>query len=438
MEEFRIAESKCHKMTDEQYGDIHLYWNENAIKKVRLTHDEWNAEIDKLKDYAELTTRVRGYKTCARYWHNHMVCYDESGATRTAYVYNNNMKDLLVISTSLDKDKNNDEKLSGTDAYKLVDKMFKQKCGTSLATAFGTWKRGNLEETIKEEGQDVNLYHYDLQQCNEALPAIIDFDEMYKGLIVKGYKADFSSAYPYQLTLPLPTTKGMLKEFGAVEPKEGYIAYWVNSGHIIGGGVDTRKLAQHPLYKKYAKFKQVENEITYLLPISEYSLAAVMQEMYDKRKINEQMKDAMVSFIGMLRSRKHFQKAYMGHISALVYARHITAMCNAYDTIVAEGGKPIMYATDSIIWLGKPSTAAVQEKKLGVFHSEYEGARMCIKACGVYAIEDGGKLAVVKHQGQHASTIKYNTLEDFQANNRILEEYYDKKTHKFVQKYKFI
>jgi hypothetical protein len=145
----------------------------------------------------------------------------------------------------------------------------------------------------------------------------------------------------------------------------------------------------------------------------------------------------MNSFVGMLRSRKEFQNAYMGHISALVYARHISYMCELYDQLKIDKCYPIMYATDSIMWLGGPCRSTEKKKYLGSFTSEYENCRAVFTSCGNYAIEDPKTkaLALVKHQGISKdmwATRRIETLEDFRKATVIhMSERYNKSLHKY-------
>ena len=162
-----------------------------------------------------------------------------------------------------------------------------------------------------------------------------------------------------------------------------------------------------------------------------------MENLYNGRKNDPKNKGVMNSFIGILRSRKEWQHSYMGHISALVYARHIKYMCDMYDVLKAENRFPIMYATDSIMWIGGPISATVNEKYLGSFTLEYADCRACYTSCGNYALEDPltGNLSLIKHQGISAEmwkTRNIKTLEDFRSATVIhMSERYNKKTHKY-------
>lgn len=410
-----------------------LDWRHDA-RHIKIDHHQWNQLVDTLIEdgYVENTSPL---KTTKRSFPYGSYKFDDNKRDKDMYAVNWE-GELIHFYTANDDEKNAEEHVTGGAAYKEINTRFINLYKLPFATAFGTWKRGD-----RDPASTCNEYHYALEQCNTALPAIIDCDDLCKHLILtKVYKADISSAYPYQLTKKLPTTNKMLGPLkGAIEPFPGYVAYWIKSGHVIAEDVDTRILMQHPLYEHKHKFIDVPaaEEVTYLLPYSQYSLEPIMDSLYKGRKLDPRNKGIMNSFVGMLRSRKEFQNSYMGHISALVYARHIAYMCELYDLLKMDGCYPVMYATDSIIWLGGPSRSTTKQKYLGSFTSEYEDCRAVYTSCGNYAIENpkDGSLALVKHQGigeEMWKARRIQSLEDFRKATVIhLAERYNKSTHKF-------
>lgn len=410
-----------------------LDWRHEA-RHIKVNHNEWNELVDTLEadGYVEAPQPL---KTTKRNFALGSYKFDDSKRDKDMYAVNWD-GELLHFYTADDDEKNEESHVGGMEAFREVNKKFVEIYNKSFAKAFGTWKKEDKDADSRE-----NEYHYTLEQCNNALTAMIDCSELCKHMVLNGvYKADVSSAYPYQLTKKLPTTAGMVGPLtGAVEPFEGYVAYWVKSGHVIAEDVDTRYLSQHPAYENRHKFKEVDpaDEITYLLPYSHYSLKPIMEDLYQGRKSDPKNKGVMNSFIGILRSRKEWQNAYMGHISALVYARHIAYMCKVYDALMADGCYPIMYATDSVMWLGGPCSVTQRDKYLGSFTLEYENCRAVYTSCGNYAIEDPQTkaLALVKHQGIGESmwrARRIETLEDFRTATVVhMGERYNKKTHKF-------
>lgn len=410
-----------------------LSWRNDATH-IKVNHGEWNELVDTLiaDGYVENQSPL---KTTKRSFPLGSYKFDDNKRDKDMYAVNWE-GELLHFYTANDDEKNAADHVGGMEAFKEINSQFAKLYNLSFAKAYGTWQRGDLDNESKEKE-----YHYTLEQCNYALPAIIDCDYLCKHLLLTGvYKADVSSAYPYQLTKPLPTTVGMIGPIsGQAGIFPGYVTYWTKSGHILAEDIDTRSLAQHPLYENKCKFKAVpaEEEVSYLLPLSKYSLAPIMEKLYNNRQVDPKNKGIMNSFIGILRSRKEWQKVYMGHISALVYARHISYMCKLYDCLKADGCYPIMYATDSIMWLGGPCSATDSRKYLGSFTLEYEDCRAVFTSCGNYAIEDPKTkaLALVKHQGISKgmwATRRIETLEDFRKATVIhMEERYDKSKHKY-------
>lgn len=411
-----------------------LNWRNDA-KHIKINHGEWNELVDTLIEEG-YTENQSPLKTTIRSFPFGSYKFDDIKRDKDMYAVNWE-GELLHFYTANDDEKNSDEHVLGTTAFKEINSKFVSLYDISFAKAFGTWERGDRDLSSKEKEKE---YHYPLEQCNSALAAIIGCDDLFKHSILSGVcKADISSAYPYQLTKELPTTKNMIGPIsGAAQPFPGYVAYWIKSGHVISDDVDTRTLIDHPLYKKYHKFKEIDpkEEITYFLPLSnKYSLKTIMEELYCGRRNNPKNKGIMNSFIGKLRSRKEYQNSYMGHISALVYARHITYMCKLYDELISNNCYPIMYATDSIMWVGEP--IAKKDKYLGSFTLEYENCRAIYHGCGNYALEDPQthSLAIVKHQGIGEDlwkTRRIETLEDFSKATVIhMDERYNLKTHKY-------
>lgn len=410
-----------------------LDWSNNA-DHIQINHGEWNEIIDTFEaaGYQEVLSPL---KTTKRTFPLGSYKFDDDQRDKSVYARTWS-GELLHFFTANDDDKNSDEHVSGRKAYSVINDRFNKLYGLTMTKAFGTWKRGDRDLSSKE-----NEYHYALEQCNAALKQIIDCDDLCKHLLLTGvYKADISSAFPYQLTKPLPTVNQIIGPIrGQIEPFPGYVVYWTKSGHVIADDVDTRVLMNHPCYEHQHKFKDVpaEEEVSYMLPLSKYSLAPIMKELYEGRAFDPTNKGVMNSFVGYLRSRKEWQKVYMGHISALVYARHISYMCKLYDCLKADGCYPIMYATDSIMWLGGPCRAATREKYLGSFTQEYEECRAVYTSCGNYAIEDPKTkaLALVKHQGISKDmwkTRRIETLEDFRVATVIhMGERYNRKTHRY-------
>lgn len=411
-----------------------LDWRNDATH-IQVGHTEWNDLVDALINDGYQETKG-SYKTTKRDFAPGTYRFDDDKRDTDLYLVNW-AGELVHFYSHRDDEKNDPEHVEGYRAFEAINKKFLLQYGFSFPSAYGIWPRGAIDKTEKDK-----KYHYTLEQCNAALRPIIKADEFQSHRKLEHiYKADISSAYPYQLTLPLPTTKGMRGPLkGAIEPPRGYVAYWIKSGHIIegaDGGTDTRRLLKDTLYKDIHQFKPIpEDEVTYLLPYCEFLLTDIINDLYDNRSTNPLNKGIMNSFIGKLCSRRLGQKAYMGHISALVYARHITYMCGLNNILLKSGCYPIMYATDSIMWEGGPCAITDKEKYLGAFYLEYADCAAAYKGCGSYVIADPktGALLLNKHQGISAETWRranIRSIDEFLSIKYDIREFYNRKTHKY-------
>lgn len=413
----------------------------NAAIRIKVSHLEWNTIVDTLLEEGYIESKIK-FKTTKRSFPYGTFRFSDRTKDKELYLVNWEGNPVIFFSHN-DDEKNESEHVTGSEAYKEINKRFKDYYGIALATAYGTWPRGKIDYI---DNNGTQIFHYLLEQCNDALPAIIDYNSTFANIVLShAYKADISSAYPYQATFPVTTMKKMLGPFnGAIEPPQGYVAYWIKSGHIIESmedGADTRTLLEDPLYKDRHKFKDIpeKEEITYLLPYSKYSLAPIMYQVYSERKENPRAKGWMNSFFGKLRSRKEYQSQYIGHISALVYARHVQYMCKIDKILKSQGRAPMMYATDSIIWLGGPSDITENDSKyLGCFALEYEDCKLAYKSCGNYVLQTKeNEFAVIKHQGVGSAAWKaanIKSLEDYIKHRHFKGERYNSTTHKFETK----
>ena len=263
------------------------------------------------------------------------------------------------------------------------------------------------------------------------------------------YKADFSSAFPAAACGRLPDRHGYQMRLGYVEPNEEYpFAFYLNSGHSAEyKGYDTRTWSKRKWYANRGNFEKVlpQKEITVLMKASKYELTDVLKDLYEKKSSgDENMKTFLVAFFGYLRSTKSFQNNYMAHISIVAYGRHVQMMMDYADKLEEDGNEILMFATDSIAWKGKKSSLTTEksEKILGSFVNEYENADMVIVACGVYAIQEKGKLYLVKHQGTDKDIIQkanIKSLSDFisfyiEKGFLIEEDIYNRDTNKFEKR----
>lgn len=413
-------------------GDAFRYidWNAEA-EHIRLTQSEYNDKFQWFKEHGFLIDNIKGHGNRTRWlsWCRHpwSYCVEQDHQQINLYTTDDEYR-FIVYYTSCDGSKNErDLGVSGASAYRLVNRMFYERHERSLQSAFGRCEKEFIFN-------DVNMALAPIIYTNNR-----DCDYILENI----YKADVSSAYPYGCCFDLPDfhTKSMKRLSGIFPPTEEYpFAFYIKSGHMaIYGELDTYKdFRTHPLYGPRGKWHNEfygDKDITILLKASRFNLDDIMMDLYDQKKNNRDIKTMMVAFIGYIRSPKSWQKKYMGHISACVYARHIKRMLYFYDQIVAAGNKVEMISTDSICWMGKAMPdITTKEKRIGNFVSEYENVRLLMLANGVYGIEENKKVVCFKHQGTAAEAIniKVEKLSDIKKLKAIGVSAFDKRTNKFV------
>lgn len=407
------------------------YIDWNKVNHVRLSQSEFNNKFQWYKDNGFLVDNGKdaGNRTRKLSWTKPFsYCVDDSRFPQINLYASDNDFNFTVYYTFTDSAKcDRNLGVSGSAAYRLVDDMLFERHGRSLQAAFGRCENDFIFDSV-----------------NMALAPIIytngrDCDYILSNI----YKADVSSAYPYGLTFDLPDYhKSSIKKLsGVYKPTEEYpFAFYIRSGHMaIYNELDTyNDFRTHPLYCTRGKWKNElygEKDVTVLMKASRFSLEDIMEELYSQKSANADIKTMMVAFIGYIRSTKSWQRHYMGHLSACVYARHIKRMLSFYDKIVAEGNTVEMIATDSICWRGHSMPEiTTKEKQIGNFVSEYENARLVMLANGVYGLEVDGKIVCFKHQGTAAEEInvKIEKLADIKKLKTQGIPAFDRTTKMFV------
>lgn len=306
--------------------------------------------------------------------------------------------------------------LSGTKCRAWLARRFLDRTKRSLRVAFGAVNR--------------------LEFLGFQYTPIVYFDYHFQGRTLSNiYKADVSSAYPFQGSKSLPDSHKGQRIQGRVPPSEEFpFAYYLKSNQLaIWNEFDTRDWKDHFLSKNFIDFNQFRRdtkskykddfedrfhyidvpdteEITLLMRKSSENLAPEFEFLYRRRNQNPEYKDIMVRFIGAMSSNnaKVTDNTYQRHITSVIYARHMVRMMQLYDKIVSEGGVVISVATDSIIWTSRkeiPIAVSSVQKRLGSFTwvdnddgIEARAAKAYFKAHGVYAIEKDGNIIDFVHQ----------------------------------------
>lgn len=451
-----LKDSRDAKLKTLQHSKRYIYWHEEATKR-QVSWDDWNAIVSLLESDGVKVPDTVGCKTVRALWaKDKSFRFDEGMKDPTLYVSEiKDMKqELTVYFTYLDGEKARRPKGAGSAGFNLIKKWFLEDYGIDMAKAFGEIENVNGKTLF--------------DKCVNRVKYAIYLRGSVKGYKTGHmYKADISSAWPSEICDCLPNLREHKKVAGRVKPTAEYpIAYYVNSGHIAEyGRYDTHDWKNNKWYKdiewqskqnfkphkghdKWETFEDIadEDEVTILVPYSRYTLRGPIERLYqqkeDKTDIFQSMwaKAMMNSFIGYMRSNDWNSQHYMGHISALAYARATNRMLGIANTLEKEKNVPIYMAIDSIIWIGGESETVDKEKKLGAFVSEAEDAQGIIVAHGQYCLEKNGKIVLERHQG-----IPENIYLEKGIDN--LDEYikemntatqdsvvYDKNTHRFVVK----
>lgn len=303
---------------------------------------------------------------------------------------------------------NGDLGIGGPAALKYLSTMFERRSGVSLRKAFGVSDR-----------EEFSGYQYS--------PITFTPEEFIGRELRNVWKADCSSAYPYQATKTLPDLHRSVRREGRVRPSDEFpFAFHLRSNQLsIFNELDTREMSEHFLATAFnddaaytARQKRsygeaynnrlhingvrAEDDVTILCKESRFSLADVIAELYAGRKENDIYKAVLNLSIGTMSSARATvnPNGQMRHITSVIYARHIKRMMDLYDTIVGAGGVVLSIATDAIMWASTYDIPVYdREKRLGAFYLEHEKTVAWIEGQGFYALEKDGKVLVAKHQG---------------------------------------
>ena len=399
-----------------QTKKLSIQWKQVPIQTVK-DENEWNEIVGWYKENGVDVTRSKTMlhhwlEDNSYHWDHNRRCYILYATYTINYITKEPTQCIRYQLQRTDTESGNLlGQHIGSSSIKYVNDKFKERTGESIRKAFG----------IVDPKEDFKGFQYS---------PIIWTDKKCLGMNLKNiYKADVSSAYPYNLSKSLPDAHTAVRVSGRVEPTPEYpFAFYIYSNQLaIYNEFDTADYRDHFLNNAFNNFEQWEDgytnrlhyqetdrELTILMKASQYTLKPEMEELYAGKALDESCKQTMVAFIGALSSLNPLcnNNNTMRHISSIVYARHIIRMMRLYDRIVNQGGVVESIATDSIIWASKKDIKVYSEEKfLGSFYLEYRNARARIARQGVYAIECDGKLMLVKRQGCSAAGI-VKRLED--------------------------
>lgn len=276
--------------------------------------------------------------------------------------------------------------LTGAESYKILDSMFYRKYKVSIFKAFS--------------GEQYKDLYPQLKNC---VPPQIHYAVPSKEINEHCFKADVSSAFPAEASLPMPTLKGSMIMQGRVRPTEEFpFAFYLQSHHLaIYDEFDTRELNQcwyEDYYKdRYNDLVDNEEETTLLCPACQYSFAPIMRQLYNGRPEHAENKDVMNKTIGVF----HYNgNPRLAHLSAVIIARCVYKMCVRANYLTWEGYKVLHIATDAIIWQGKMSGIVnTGAKDLGRFMLEHADIKTCIRGANCYQYETEDGKVVTKFSG---------------------------------------
>lgn len=251
-------------------------------------------------------------------------------------------------------------------------------------------------------------YKAEYTAIKKCVPAAINYarNEVRNKIIDNVYKADVSSAYPHAACGTIPTLHECKKINGRVEPNADFpFAFYVKSHHLkIFNELDTRTFKNsiyYPQYKNPAddnSWHPIDNikdsdEITILCKDSGISLKDIFEKMYNERKEHSEFKFIMNAFIGRC---QYNGDPFMSHFSAVVLARTVNNMINRCEIMKKEKSYPVFISTDSIAWMGNPSSCATNEKYLGSFTYEAFNTKFFLRGLKAYQYYDlNGKVTGV-------------------------------------------
>ena len=266
--------------------------------------------------------------------------------------------------------------ISGLDAYNYVNDLFQEKKQTEL-TLYRAFSGTKYKEQYK--------------MIKHCVPKQIAFmNTVAKGrTIVNCFKADVSSAFPYQMTKPLPTLHDCKVDNGTLEPTEEYpFAFYIKSGHIkIYKELNTRNMKNryYQYNDVYEDTVKPEDDITILCKVSKYNLKEEFEYMYSQRKIDVNQKMYMNACIGYFHRNGDPR---LSHLAAVVIARNNNEMLKRALALEKSGNNIIYIATDSIVWRGNESNIAVEDKYLGSFTYEGKNGKFFGRMVGAYQYLD--------------------------------------------------
>lgn len=417
----------------------------DKIECISVSPSQFNAIIDALEGqgYRQINVRYGSIMTMGAGKRYHIAKYNRitylSWIEYDARLFNEGFN-AFQIKVDMGGTGNDELDIRPREAFNLLREYFNDK-GLEFSKSVGTLK---------------DKMGYLIKHC---IPSPINYALPNKKPYNHCFKADVSSAYPYEGSKIMPDANKMKVEAGIVEPTKDYpFAFYPSIGHLaIYGELDTRTfpekyMNQESLVDKRCGNIKYKNDTIYgakiptktilmpaLKPKAAETLRGFFKHYYDMKveaKLNDDVKTKakckyiMNIIIGYWQRNNY---PLYAHLSAVVIARCCNRMVRTAEKITNKGGLVILIATDSISWVGKPLYDITDEKEcLGSFNREFNDCFMLIKGAKSYQIlAKNGKIKTV------VSGIKTSITKDYEFGD-IYEKVEDKPLIYVMENNRFI
>ena len=367
------------------YKQIHyIYWRKEA-NIIRVNQEEFEniyKDIKKEKELIDYTTKRECYSNQLTY------SIKVSGNYKMLFTRTKN-KYFVYTTNTYDNTKNELEEYSGSRCMKLFRQQFTSTNNISLKLAFGT-----VPESFKR------CVPKQLAYVNQSL----------KNIDLKASSLDGCSQYPSNMCGRLPDSNTMIEVKGRVEPNEEYPFAFYKSGHLAEYGVlDTHNWTTNKYYSYLFRFPSTkekiewpiqpckdEDEVTYLMKASKYTLDDIWKYFYERRKTDKNAKLIMVAAIGCMHRRKYIKDDKYAHLAAIAIARGNQKIIDKARLIGYD--KVIQICVDGIIYKGS-QVYGVDHKGLGLFYQEFTDCDFKISSYNKYIVMKDNVCIKEKHSG---------------------------------------
>lgn len=417
LEEY-LKEPKCFRNKDNK-----IFWRWEEQRPTIISNaEEWNEILDYCNaNLKKMNPMSFQFKLGSHQWNDNcyfittsktskfisiFVTYDWKIAvfiTNQTYL---NSEDSTAIEAEYDAMlREQGKKGVGSNSYEVINNMF-QEIYQVKSTIYDLFSGSEYAKEFNE-----------IKKC---VPKQISYITSVTGREISGvYKADVSSAFPYQLTKTVPTLHGCKVLFGTYSPSEEYpFAFYTKSHHLaIYNELDTSDdVATFYMNNMLANYDTVEycDEKTILCKASKYNFKEIVDILYKQKKsknkkLSERAKLTLNGFIGFCQFNKHPR---LSMISAVVIARSNHYILDKVKMLEAEKNQILYIATDSIVWRGNPSKVATDRKSLGAFVYELKDGSFFGRAVGSYQLKKNDKVLTKCSyiSNAHKEDIKFGEL----------------------------